>query len=82
MISYEEWSSQFVNFNVYCPQLKYTLVQEIPAMTIIGLISSIGGSMGLIVGVTFFTILEIGEIFALVLHVLIFSKNSSNKVST
>ena len=51
-------------------------------MTIIGLISSIGGSMGLIVGVTFFTILEIGEIFALVLHVLIFSKNSSNKVST
>ena len=65
---YEEWRTQFANIIIYFPQLEYTLIEETPAMTFSSLIANIGGSMGLIVSVSFFTLLEIMELFGLLLQ--------------
>ena len=80
-ISYEEWRTQQLQIFVYYPQLEYTLIEEIPAMTIIDLISNIGGSMGLIVSVSFFTILEIGELIFLLLSTYFQIENFSTFVT-
>jgi hypothetical protein len=70
-ISYEEYRTQFVNIVVYYSQLEYTLIEETPATTLASLIANLGGTMSLIVSVSFFTLIEICELFALLLHVII-----------
>ena len=70
-ISYEVWRTQALNINVYYSQLEYTHIQETPAMNIAGLISNLGGSMSLIISLSFFTLLEICELFVLVMQILI-----------
>jgi hypothetical protein len=71
-ISFEEWRTQFVNLIVYYPHLEYTFIHETPAMNLASLIASLGGTMGLIVSASFFTLVEICELFVLLLHGLIF----------
>ena len=67
-LSYEEWRIQFAYIIVYYSQLEYTLIQETPALTLSNLIANIGGTLGLIVSVSFFTLLEIAELFVMLLH--------------
>ena len=67
-ISYEEWRTQTVTFHVFYSQLEYTLIEETPEMTIKSLIANLGGTMGLIVSVSFFTIVEIVELFILIVY--------------
>jgi hypothetical protein len=69
IMSYEEYRTQFVNIVVYYSQLEYTLIEETPATTLASLIANLGGTMSLIVSVSFFTIFEIGELIFLLLHV-------------
>ena len=80
-VPYEELRLKYLTFNIYYSQLEYTLLQEIPAINLATLISNIGGSMSIIVGVSFFTLLEIVELFFLLLSVLLCSRTNSNKTS-
>ena len=57
---------------VYYTELEYTLMETIPAMTLASLIASLGGTLGLIISVSFFTLLEIVELFVLLTHALLF----------
>ena len=77
LVSFEDWRTQQLEFNVYYSELEYTFIEETPAMSAITLISSIGGTMSLIVSVSFFSLLEIVELFLLLINVLL---NTSNKV--
>ena len=74
-ISYDEWRTQIININVYYSQLEYTLIKETPAMNLANLIANLGGTMSLIVSLSFFTLVEIGELFSLIFYVLIRSKD-------
>ena len=74
------WDQSLVEIRVYYPQLEYTLLQVTPAMTLSSLIANLGGIMGLIVSLSFFSLLEIVELFVLILQSLIKSHKSS-KVS-
>ena len=86
-ISYEEWRTQTVTFHVFYSQLEYTLIEETPEMTITSLIANLGGTMGLIVSVSFFTIVELVELFILVVYSFVnnikqrISKNSVSSIS-
>ncbi len=66
------WRSYFVSFNVFYPSLSYTSFKTEPAMTFAGLLANLGGSLGLIVSVSVFTLFEIVELFFLIMHVLLF----------
>ena len=67
-LTYEEWRTQNVHINVFYSKLEYTFIEETPAMTLTSLIANLGGTMGLIVSLSFFTLLEIVELFLLFLH--------------
>ena len=75
-MTYDDYRTLYVTFNVYYPSLKYTLIDVTPAMSIFSLLSNIGGSMSLIVSVSFFTLFEMAELFFLMVYVLAFNKNS------
>ena len=70
-VSFEEWRTQSVKIWIYYSQLEYPLIEETPAVTLANLISSIGGTMSIIISVSFFTILEICELSVILLLALI-----------
>lgn len=47
---------------VYNSRTVYTLINQIPKMTLFELVSSVGGTLGLFVGLSFFPLVEIIEI--------------------
>ena len=49
-------------FSIFYEDLKYTLISQQPKMHFIDLISNIGGSLGLFVGISFISFLELFEI--------------------
>ena len=79
-ISYQEYLMQTVKIVVYYPQLEFTQIEETPAMSVASLIANLGGTLGLIVSFSFFTLIEIGELLILILHGLL-SSIDTRKVS-
>ena len=77
-LSYDDFRTRYIVINVYYSSLTYTQMIETPAMSFAGLLASIGGSMGLIVGMSCFTIVEIVELVCLLVYAV--SKSDSNKV--
>jgi hypothetical protein len=78
-MTYDDYRTLYVNFHVYYSSLAYSEVSVKPAMTIFDLIGNIGGSMSLIVSISFFTVFEIGELLILMMHAIIFK--NTNRVS-
>jgi hypothetical protein len=62
---------------VYYDDLKYTLITQQPKLELFGLISNIGGSLGLFLGFTFISLLEIFEVLAEFIY-LYFEYNNIN----
>ena len=62
--------------NVYFPQLKYTEVTETPKVGVISLISNIGGTLGLFLGISLLSFVEIVEIFFEIVFILFTKKES------
>ena len=75
-ISYDEYRTLYVTFNVFYSSLSYTQIDVTPAMTIFDLLANIGGSMSLIISVSFFTIFEIAELVFLMVHALFLKKTN------
>ena len=46
---------------IYYPKLEYTVIDQMPKMNFFDLISSAGGILGLFIGVSFFTLVEVLE---------------------
>jgi hypothetical protein len=66
-LSFEEYRTQSVSFFVYYPYLEYTFIEVLPYMTLASLTANLGGTMSLIVSVSFFTFVEIIELIILIL---------------
>jgi len=62
--TYDNYSRTFFAVSVYYDDLKYTLINQQPKIELFGLISNIGGTLGLFLGFTFITLLEIVEYLA------------------
>ena len=52
-----------VYFRIYYEDLKYTWINQQPKIELFGLISNIGGSLSLFVGISFISFLELFEVF-------------------
>ena len=62
--TYENVSKTFYSINVYYSDLKYLLIKQQPKIELFGLISNIGGILGLFLSFSFISLLEIFEILA------------------
>jgi hypothetical protein len=77
--SYEELKSRMASVAVYYDELGYTRIVETEKVLLIDLISSVGGQLGLFVGISF---LSCAEIFDLMVNLIfIFIKHSCRKES-
>ena len=59
-----------VYLNVNYANLQYTFINQIPTSDLISLISNIGGTLGLFLGISFFSLVEILEIFMEIAYIL------------
>ena len=59
--SYGLLKNRSVEMNIYYSDLSYTLISESPKTSVIDLFSNIGGTMGLYIGVSFLSFVEIVE---------------------
>ncbi len=66
--SYENWRSKQLKLYVYYSKLEYTLIEETPSITFVGLLANIGGSMGLVVSLSAFTFFELIELIILMFY--------------
>ena len=65
----------FFSLKVFYSTTKYSLITESPQMTIAGLLSSLGGSLGMFLGLSVFSFLELFEIFFKIIFILFFQKS-------
>ena len=59
----------FVQLNIFYDSLSYTLTEESPQMDAVSLLGSIGGNLGLFLGVSFFSL---SEIFEMIMEIIFF----------
>ena len=60
--TYEDIKMSIVNLNIYYDRLSFTEVTEKPSFTFVDLISNVGGTFGLFIGISLLSVLEIVEI--------------------
>jgi hypothetical protein len=62
--SYDNVSNTFFAFIVYYNDLQYTLIKQHPKIELFDLISNVGDTLGLFIGFSFISLLEVFEILA------------------
>ena len=72
-LSLEDRMNSIIKFNVYYESLSYTITTESRAMDIVALLSNIGGTLGLFLGVSVLTAVELIDV--LLQAILISIKN-------
>ena len=83
--SYHEARNYYLSFNIYYDQLAYQLIEEDPFWDIVLLLSNFGGSLGLFVGMSILTFVELIELaFQLIEYIIIdfFNRRRKAKVSS
>ena len=61
-MTYEQLKEKAIGINVYYSSLSYTSLSESPQTSVIDLFSNIGGTLGLYIGISFLSLVEIVEI--------------------
>ena len=67
--TYENVSKTYYSINVYYEDLKYTLISQQPKIELFGLISNLGGILGLFIGFSFISLLELIETLAELIYI-------------
>ena len=68
-IDYDKLKNTVVSFRVFYDDLSYTKISQQPQISLNILISNIGGLLGLFLGVSFLTMVEILESFLEIIYV-------------
>jgi hypothetical protein len=66
-VSNEDIASSVVKLKIYYDKMSYRLLKEVPKVSELSLISNIGGTMGLFLGISLLTLIEILEISIIVI---------------
>jgi hypothetical protein len=68
----DENDTSYINYNIYVyyQDLKYTLISEQPKVELFGLISNLGGILGLFISFSFISLLELFELIAEFIYIL------------
>jgi len=72
--TYTEYKKYFYKLNIFYDSNEYTYVTLSPAVTVVSLLSNLGGSLGALLGFTLYTFLEGLEILFHIFHILFFHK--------
>ena len=62
-LTYDEVRQRFIVLNVYYADLSYVRISETPKTSFFDLLSNLGGTLGLYIGISFLSLVELVEIF-------------------
>jgi len=75
-LTFDVFKKSFVSLNIYYPHAQYTKITESPQYTYIGLFSSVGGSLGMFLGFSIFSVLEFAEVLIQMIKILLFKERN------
>ena len=67
-LTYYDYKDNFVYLNVFYPYMRYTEIYELPKVTLADLFANIGGSMGIFLGFSVFSIIELLELLLQIIY--------------
>ena len=70
--TYEEANKHYISIFIYYKELKYTLISQEPKLEIFVFVSNIGGILGLFLGISFLSFVEIFEILFEIIFIILF----------
>ena len=71
-LDYDEYKSRALALNIYFKTLQYTLITESAKSSIVELFSNIGGTLGLFLGISLLSFVEIIELVLEILFVFLY----------
>jgi hypothetical protein len=80
-LSLDKLKQSIVKLSIFYDELRYTEIVESERMTLVDLLSGLGGVLGLFLGASLLSFLEIAEIIAELLMALFCKNKKSTKVS-
>lgn len=81
-LSFQELKNKIIFLNIYYSEFQYKKIQEVEKMTIVDLIAGIGGTLGLFIGISFLSLIEIIHVTFEVIFLLFKKEINKNKVQT
>ena len=75
--SFDEYKQTHLTLSIFLPSLEYTEISEMPKITIIDMISGTGGALGIFLGLSIFSFIEIFEILFQISYELIIKKKKT-----
>ena len=76
-MSIDKFRQAYLGLDIFFPIKQYTEISETPKVTFVDLVSSIGGALGVFLGLSVFSFIEIFEIICQILF-LVFRKQKNN----
>lgn len=79
-LTYEQVQDSFILINVYFNNLLVTIIEESPSVNALQLVSDIGGTLGLFLGISILSIVEVFELIIGLLVIIFCSKRALRKI--
>jgi len=76
-LSFDLFKEEYLSLNVFISTNKYTLITEIPKITQTDLITNVGGSIGIFLGFSIFSLIEVMELLIQCVFIALFKKRIS-----
>ena len=73
-LSYELYKESFVALNVYMTTTQHTEITQAPKTTLVDLVANLGGTIGIFLGFSVFSLVEMGELCTQLLLILCFNR--------
>lgn len=70
-VTYEQLKENILAINVYFTDMKYTSIEELEKMSFVDLVSAVGGTLGLFIGMSFLSFFEILDVIIEIVFILI-----------
>ena len=79
-LSYKDLKQNVARVQIFYNELKETFISEEIKTQIFDLVSNIGGTLGLFLGLSFLSLIEFFEIFLQILIISLFKRKNQNKI--
>lgn len=80
-VTYKDLKEHILAINIYYADMKYTSIEELEKTNLFDLVAAIGGTLGLFLGMSFLSFVEIVDVIIEIVFIFIQNQRRINKVS-
>lgn len=79
-LTYEQLKEETLAINVYYSEMKYTSIEELEKTNFLDLIASVGGTLGLFLGMSFLSFFEIFDVVIEIIYMFMENRKIRRKI--